>query len=234
MELKEATLAIAKGVRSYALELSCVELDAALSVARCYGDFLKNNYIGVYSDLGFENHFIGIFSELFHSKARRETFGVLHLMTEAYVLGGHTRVVERLLRGGLGDGIASLEALPSQVLERIPPGVCQHQPLRRPSGVETIQKIIDCCLGYEFIVLHIHPDDIYSAIAAGVASRHGVRVLFYNHADHCFSFGFAGAEKVLEISKYGWNKGNKPALGLMQSYVGIPVSEFDQGKKKIP
>lgn len=214
----------ARKVREYALELINSDIESALLVAECYGAYLARNYIGIYADVEFEDLLAQRLLYLADGLVKEAGFKTLHLMTTPYVSGGHTRVVEKLLIGGLGDGLASLDRIPAQVFKKIPPSINIYDGIRQQSGVATIKRILQVGLQYENVILHIHQDDIYSATAAILLAKLGVGIFFYNHADHSFSFGYAGAKKVLEISKFGWEKGVLRGVECKQSFVGIPIA----------
>jgi glycosyltransferase involved in cell wall biosynthesis len=221
----------ANNIRAHSINLADSDIDAALAVANCYGEFLRLNHIGVFADIPYEEFFSQKLSFLMNERNRERNLNVLHLMTTPLGYGGHTRVVERLIIGGLGDGLASLDKIPNAVIKKIPGNILVHENLRDRSGVKTIQNILKIGSKYNFIVMHIHPDDIYSAIAAALLKKLGVRIYFYNHSDHSFSFGYYAAEKVLEISKYGWAKGEKRGITDKQTFVGIPIPFLRQEKK---
>jgi len=223
LSIVDAAIKTARNIRAYSLELADSEIESAMAIANCYGEFLRLNHIGVFADVAFEEYFIRRLSFLVDGQTKKTEFETLHLMTTPLAYGGHTRVVERLLNGGLGDGLATLDKLPKQVSGKIPSDVLVYEGLRQHSGIATIQKILEIGLKFEFVILHIHPDDIYSAIAAGLLSKLGVKIYFYNHSDHSFSFGYFAAEKVLEISKYGWVKGTIRGIEHKQTFVGIPI-----------
>ncbi|MEM4723817.1 MAG: hypothetical protein QXP01_02260, partial [Candidatus Hadarchaeum sp.] len=231
-DIVNAALRTAECIRVCSLELAKSELESALVLAKCYGEFLRYNYIGVLADIAFEEQFVQRFSFLADGLTNNTEFDTLHLMTTAYVYGGHTRAVERFLSGGLGDGLATLDKLPKQVSDKIPCNVQIYDGLRQQSGVATIKKILEIASRFKFVILHIHPEDIYSAIAAGLLAKLGVKVYLYNHADHGFSFGYFAAEKVLEISKYGWVRGAKRGIEHKQTFVGIPIPIWERKQER--
>jgi glycosyltransferase involved in cell wall biosynthesis len=234
LRIAEAARKTASKIRAYALELSDLEIESALLIANCYGEFLRLNHIGLFADIEFEEYFIRHLFFLVEGQTTKTEFDTLHLMTTPLIYGGHTRVVERLLNGGLGDGLATLDKLPKHVSDKIPSYVQVYDCLRQHTGIATIQKILEIGSKFKFVILHIHPDDIYSAIAAGLLAKLGVKIFFYNHSDHSFSFGYFSAEKVLEISKNGWRKGALRGIEYKQTFVGIPIPIFKlQNKSNI-
>lgn len=223
MNLVLSAKKVAENLRNYAVALADSDMEAALTVAECYGQYCKLNHIGIYADIELEKYFAKRLSYLSNSLVKQAKFETLHLMTTPLVDGGHTRVVERLLVGGLGDGLAVLDKLPERVLSVIPRTSIKHDCLRQYSGTATIKKIIEIAIQYNCVILHIHQDDIYCAVSAVLLAKMGVRVFFYNHSDYCFSFGYSAAEKIFEIGKFGWEKGALRGVQYKQSFVGIPI-----------
>ncbi len=227
----EAAQRVANNLKNFSLNLAETNIEAALSVAEGYGKFLSTNHIGILADSEFELRFAEYFFHLLNSNVKQGTLGTLHLMTTSYFYGGHTRVVERFIKGGVGDGLAVLDKIPEEVLNQIPNQIIIFNGIRKPSGADTISALLNIGLKFEKIILHIHPEDIYSAITAILLTKLGVKVFMYNHADHLFSFGYAGAEKIFEISKYGWIQGAKRGIEHKQTYVGIPIPPLDLRRK---
>jgi glycosyltransferase involved in cell wall biosynthesis len=212
-------------IRTRVLELARSDPDEALRLAAYYGAFLHFNHIGIYADPELERGLTEALESLGipHDRRHSQHRGVLHLATEVYPWGGHTRVIERLVGCGLGDAVATLSPMPAPVRAALRDRCRVVDSLEGSDRIETVRRIVAAGRGYGAVVLHIHPFDIASAVAAGILARRGVRILLYNHADHGFGFGFAPAEKVLELSKYGWGKAPQRGIEGKQAYVGIPV-----------
>lgn len=223
MNLIDAAKATANKIRQYILKLEKYDLGAALALAEIYGDFLTVNHVGIYSDMELEKHLAERFLFLKPPNTVKKS-GVLHLLSTAYAHGGHTRVVEKLLNGGMGEALACLDEIPESVLLEMPKSVIVYDNIRSKSNIETVKEIFNIGCQYDSVILHIHPSDIFSAVAAIVIKKHGGKVYFYNHADHLFSFGCCGAEKIFEISKLGWRKGVARQIQDKQTFVGIPIS----------
>lgn len=227
MNLIESAKKVANNLKNYSFELAGTDIEAALLVAEKYGKFLWFNHVGILADSEFEIKLAEYFAGLLKGKVIQGVGDTLHLMTAGYASGGHTRVVERFLKGGAGDGLATLDTLPKEVLNQIPKHVKVFNGIRKQTGVATISEILGVGLNFKKVILHIHPDDIFSAIAAILLEKLGVKVFMYNHADHAFSFGYGAAEKIFEISKCGWIQGHKRGIEHKQSFIGIPIPSFD-------
>ena len=223
--LKEGSQRYSRAIRARILTLTRSDLNEALALAAYYGAFLHHNHIGIYADPELEHDLTEALVPHVAPCHRwqQDRRGVLHLATEVYPWGGHTRVIERLVRCGLGDALATVSPIPVPVRAALRDGCRSIEPLKGANEIETVRRIVGVGEGYGAVILHIHPFDIASAVAAGILVRRGVRVLLYNHADHGFGFGFRSAEKVLELSKYGWEKAPERQIEGRQAYVGIPV-----------
>lgn len=226
MSCKNSAIKFAKSIRARIFEDKWEDENQNLLFARFYGEFLRSNHLGIYSDIEIEDFLLNKYQFLGKDKVHNPEGDILQLLTTPLPYGGHTRVVENLLSIGVGNGVAALDEIPSLVLDRIPTGICVKSKLREVSGVKTIAKILDVLLTFRRVTLHIHPDDIYSTIASGIASELGVEVYFYNHADHGFCYGYGRCKSVFEISKYGWLKGVQRGVDHKQSFVGIPAPEI--------
>lgn len=227
MNIIESAKKVADNLKNYSLELASTDIEAALSVAVGYGKFLFVNHIGILADSDYELKLAEYLTMLLKGGVVQSDGDTLQLMTTGYSLGGHTRVVERFLKGGVGDGLAALNKLPEEVLNQLPKHVRIFNGIRKQSGVATIVEILGVGLKFKKVILHIHPDDIYSAIAAILLAKSGVKVFMYNHADHAFSFGYGAAEKIFEISKCGWIRGPARGIEHKQTFVGIPIPVSD-------
>jgi glycosyltransferase involved in cell wall biosynthesis len=203
-------------------------VDHLLSIAQFYGLFRWSNADGVYQDNDLEDFVerrVLQNKKLSLPNLQEASAGIVLVASELLDFGGHSRVVLNWLKAFREDGNHRLlitrrvtnvfkATLESQ---RIPFYLCVKQ------GIELVNEIIACCANAEQVVLHIHPDDIVTAIAARLLARSGKRIVFYNHADHAFSFAITSAQMVCEISTYGIEL-NKRARRLQNScYLGIPI-----------
>jgi len=221
--LRDSAVRFAGRLRALAADLAESDIDAALRLAEAYGSFLAHNFVGIPADSALEQQLALRLTSSLKAKTGDKLGVTAHLVTTAYPWGGHTRVVERLLAAGLGDGLIVLDPLPKALLERFPKDKPVIQLGRESSGALLVARIVEAGLRFDNIILHIHPEDIYSASAAILLAKAGKRIHFYNHADHAFSFGYSSAENVFEIGKYGWLRGSARGIERRQSFAGIPI-----------
>ncbi len=223
MFLKQASEVFAHKLRKYIFSILESNVDMALKWAQFYGWFLSENYIGIYTDEEMELAIVEKVLPLLQTGYPKATKRIIHLATELYPWGGHTRAIEKFLNEQFGDALALQKAIPPRVRDVLPTEVAVFDRLNGHDSIMTIENILTICSSYDVIVLHIHPNDILSAVASVILARAGRRVYFYNHADHRFSFGFASAERIFEISKYGWLCGQARGVSDKQTFVGIPI-----------
>jgi hypothetical protein len=204
------------------------DLNQAVQMSRFLGEILWKNSVGHYELIDLENLLVNKYIKQFNVEVKSvQRYPYLHVLTKAYDTGGHTRIVDRLIHSETMQESAVLvtESTGPNTLKKLSAakhGLTQIGKLRDSRA--KIQAIIDALAHCETVVLHLHPHDIETVIAVAIAKRHfGIQVLMYNHADHVFSFGYAVADRVLEISYFGWalrhvRKSEKKSL-----FVGIPL-----------
>jgi len=203
-------------------------IDNILAIAQFYGLFRWINADGIYQDDDLENL---VEQRVIQNKKFRlprlseMNGGTVLIASELYDFGGHSRVVLNWLKAFEEEGDHRLlitrtvmDAFRSTLEDKsIPFHLCASQ------GIELVNEILAYCANAERVVLHIHPDDIVAVIAARVLAKSGKHIIFYNHADHVFSFGMSSAHMVCEVSTYGIEI-NKRARQLQDScYLGIPI-----------
>lgn len=207
-----------------------MSLSHKLHVARFLGEVLWKNSTGIYQLAGIENALVERIEPLIPSQvipaSHAYRFG--HVMTKAYDTGGHTRLVERLMSSKtMADSLLIVTAgIAPAARERLDYAGYHYTVLSREAKADLrIAALVEEFSRCEVLILYVHPYDIESVIAAGIARRRsGVRVLLFNHADHVFSWGYGVAERVLEISHFGWALRNKRQCEDRSVFVGIPLA----------
>ncbi len=209
-------------------------IDAALNTALAYGEFRAYNNDGVYSDDSLEEaleikviesaHF-----DLEKIKAQRGD-KVLVLATELYNHGGHTKVLMTwldLARTLRTHRLVVTRSLTAECKKQIHDLSVELQEISS-FGIKSIGDILSAANGCNIVVLHTHPQDIYAAIAVRLLAKSGLKVIFYNHSDHLFSFGIGAAHRVGEVSSYGMQinqlhqRTHCPSI-----WMGIPIKTLD-------
>ncbi len=131
---------------------------------------------------------------------------VLHVMTQCFSNGGHTRVVERWIENTKDKYVNSVILLNQNDIQI--PELLQNN-IKLSNGkliniqsnlqlVEKALKLREIAMGYEYIVLHTHMDDPIATIAFGT-EKFTRPVLLFNHADHMFWIGKTISDVILDI-----------------------------------
>jgi regulator of replication initiation timing len=129
---------------------------------------------------------------------------ILHVLTQALPIGGHTRLAERWMRFDTGSdhALALTEQgdlpVPDALAGAAGLGVHRFDTLAPADRVRSLSALL---LGFDLVVLHIHPYDA-AAVAACSASQ-GPPVAFVNHADHVFWLGVGVSDLIVNIRPSG-------------------------------
>ena len=154
----------------------------------------------------------------------------LHVMTKAYKVGGHTRVIERWIEWGDQSEIhsvltteMSIERWPERLKLAVAKKSGQTYSLAsEASFVGKACKLRQIASQYSVIILHTHMHDISPVLAFGTPEFKRP-VLLYNHADHRFWLGLSIADRILETRSWG-KKVTSIKRGVQCSEIlGIPV-----------
>lgn len=130
----------------------------------------------------------------------------LHIATELYMTGGHSRVLAKWVQRDLSSSHAIIITrqpveLPDYLLaiaaERGAP-IKMLDP--QEAILERAQHLRDLSLGFDRVVLHHSPDDAVPVLA--YARRGGPPVVMFNHAHFWFSLGSGVADLVLNSEPY--------------------------------
>ncbi len=135
---------------------------------------------------------------------------VLHVMTEPYHVGGHTRVVERWIEQSACDekhSVVFTRADNGEASTKI-----KNLVSARGGGVFSIYEnselsqkaflLKQIASSYEVIILHTHPEDYLPLLAFG-APDFKRPVILFNHADHIPWYGISVADIVAEFRSWG-------------------------------
>jgi len=148
---------------------------------------------------------------------------VLHVLTQAYETGGHTRLVWRWI----AIDVASQHSVVLTQQQHVPvPGklveavalsegrlLVLDTPGRNLTAIASrLGRIVE---GYDYVVLHVHPFDVIPIIAFGDSVD--IPTIFLNHADHVFWIGARGCDLYANLR----DSGKEVAV----RYRGIPVEK---------
>ena len=203
--------------------------DIALTFATVYGDLRWMNHDGVYQDdeieAVIEQKVLQSGSYIPPSFSGKNA-GTVLIVSELYSSGGHSAVVMNWMKVFYDDGDHKLlitRSMTEKIEESlIEAGVTYHLCINQ--GVRLVNEILYQAENAVRIVLHIHPSDIISAIAAKILMRAGKHIIFYNHADHVFTYGISSANTVCEVSSYGMMLNKRTGRFKNSCYLGIPIN----------
>ncbi|MCH7373738.1 hypothetical protein [Aeromonas sp. MR16] len=210
-----------------------LDFELAIITAKQLGCLLWHNNLGVYELNDLESYLIDVAvfelgdpSYIEFSKSNQND--ILFIATELYLTGGHSRLMERL------SGF--LDVKPDLLLSEIPTQEILSRESdffdsivfleKKPSSVlSKLIFLLKSIINKKCVILSIHPDDIYSIVACGVAKKlnPNLKIHFINHADHVFSFGSSIADVWYEISEYGKVIDKLRGLKANKSFLGIPI-----------
>ncbi|MBM7251365.1 hypothetical protein JTY84_26030, partial [Citrobacter freundii] len=206
------------------------ELNLSIKNAQKIGSLLWFNNVGIYGLADIESELCDL---CYNSKKWHETIGCspneLFVVSEPYLTGGHTRLMERLSQ--------YCENKPDLLITRMPHNtdvVARMETFfNKITGIYVsknnylmhVYRLVEKIQHYNKVVLNIHPDDISAVISCGIAKKNNpkLKVFFVNHADHTFSFGQTIADLWFELSEFGRRIDVLRNLKTEKSFLGIPL-----------
>jgi|Deesub1362A_J573_1020465.scaffolds.fasta_scaffold00355_18 hypothetical protein len=135
---------------------------------------------------------------------------VLHVMTKAYKIGGHTRVVEGWIKNTADTAIHSLltttqlDPLPERLTSSIVATGGWYLALAELSSNILYRSALLRQISRnwaDIVVLHVHPFDALPVVAFGIEG--GPPVILFNHADHVFWLGVSIVDVVADYRLLG-------------------------------
>ena len=150
----------------------------------------------------------------------------LHVMTQAYLVGGHTRVVERWVENSPKSQKHSIVLLDQQDVPF--PKTLRNSAMNHNGELFVFEendiigratKLRELASSYEYVILHVHMDDPTAIVAFG--TKEFTRpIIFFNHADHSY---WCGASIVDMLADLRDNEMVSPRRGIQNIYpIRIP------------
>lgn len=212
-----------------------LELESSLDLAALIGGLLFHNEIPIFDLTRVENYLAEKTLKEIDFKVNTvcSKDKVLFVVTEPYMTGGHTRLMENL--GLMLDKKSDLLITRSScnsVRERLALVFSEINEISinsKKSNSDYIVNLVCEISKYENIILNIHPEDIFTVIACAVVKsfNKNLKVFFVNHADHVFSYGATVADVWFEISLYGHSLDELRNLKGKRSFIGIPINKAE-------
>jgi hypothetical protein len=200
-----------------------------LAIAHFYGIFRMVNFDGVYQDNEIEDIVelrVSQSKQLALPDMSKTNGGTILITSHLLDFGGHSRVVLNwlaALREESNHRLLITHTVWDNSRSRLESqGICFHVCVNQ--GIQLVNEITAYCANAERVVLHIDPADIAAATAARILAKAGKTIIFYNHADHRFTFGISSAHLVCEVSNYGIQLNRRARIIQDSCYLGIPIA----------
>ena len=173
--------------------------------------YMASNHCGIFRYEPMEDLLQGIGTNFIVDKKENFTKNTfLHIMTTAYVIGGHTRVVENFINNRKDYNEVHNVLLISQNNEKKPDFIQKMElegnlfDLSSLNIIEKINKISFLATKYEYIILHHHMFDVVPIIALS-QFKDTKKIFAYNHADHLYWVGSSIITGSFEMGTDGMN-----------------------------
>lgn len=200
--------------------------EAKLKVLQAFGEFAMQNYTGHFREPELEDFLTSYGKRKFKIKqepAPLDENALVHIITRTYTIGGHSRFLENILQIDKKHRHHLIVTDQGETPYR----KSIHELIEYEGGRlifldgdldEKGQQLIDALtqLGGK-ILLHHHPSDILPSISLSVLQNR-YPVYLFNHADHCYSYGFELDPSVVNIREeaaritFHWRQCEKNAV----------------------
>jgi hypothetical protein len=168
--------------------------------------FLTSNVTKYFSDNFIEEQLNKISSDInFDLSKTYKKNTVIHILTESYTTGGHTKLLELFIENTKDYFDEQSVILTEQRVEipkslkNITKSTGEIISFEKDTYINKAKKLAKISSHYELVVLHIHPHDIIANLAFG-NTQFKRNIIFVNHADHMFWCGVSIADITLHIS----------------------------------
>jgi len=182
---------------------------AVLDIARAAGEWSCMNHPGVFASRALESALRDVGRRQLEDEPRWQARGgrrrVLHVMTVAYPIGGHTRLAENWMRSDPSSEHSVLlseqgeNVVPSDLLAATDGRVDQLTSATQLGRVRELGRLLT---SYDCVALHIHPYDVVAVAACADAAKRPP-TLFIDHGDHIFWLGVGASDVVVSARPSG-------------------------------
>lgn len=203
------------------------DVDKSVELSEVYGAILWAVDKGIYDDPELEEILTARCTNVLPKISGHTPLkDCIHLISEPYLIGGHTRLMEQLstMHREKPDLLITRQS-DEKAVERTRGFFDKCTVIAADTPLKKIAEIVESLKSYSRIVLHIHPDDMISVIACKIVkSITGAKIFFVNHADHVFTYGSSVADVYFEISTFGRRRDMKKTIAGCKSFLGIPLT----------
>jgi len=191
------------------------------------------NHTGQFSDIEIEKALSNIADYLdCTQETTYQENSFLHVITECFETGGHTRIVEKWINASDNNEKHSLLLI--QQHAKIPDWLLRA--VKNKNGdlynlttyiveSESALELRKISSGYQFIILHINMDDVVPLLAFGT-EKFKRPIIFMNHADHLFWIGVSLIDLLAECSEDSMVFTQQKRGILYHSILPVPIDEI--------
>ena len=182
-------------------------LQLNINIAQHALTYAVNNHCGIFYSKKLENFYTELGESINIDLSDNITENsCLHVMTECYLYGGHTRVVEHWIEMSSPEQKHSVVLLKqkSDIPERLKKNIQKKNGNlyifeETDNQIDKAIKLRQIATSYEYIILHTHMDDPIATVA--FSHKNFKRpVIFFNHADHLFWIGKNVSDVIADIN----------------------------------
>ncbi|MES2204566.1 MAG: hypothetical protein V4496_05015 [Pseudomonadota bacterium] len=207
------------------------ELEEKLNLYQFVASCFNNNHSNTYAHKQFEQDLTTISCELINNALPeyKDNNHVLHVLTEVYHTGGHTRVVDNWIKTMsnqqhsiiINHSAGEIPAFLKNAVHNSQGDIIINN---ETSLIDKAKFLAKIACQFHHVVLHIFPHDILPLLAFGTP-YYTRPTFFYNHGDHLWGCGYSVCDAILEICMHGKNHSNlyRGIPKERTKFVGIPV-----------
>lgn len=175
------------------------------------------NHPGIFCSSVIENELLKIAEQIPCPPVQSfDSNSFLHVLTEGYETGGHTRVIERWIENSNLSNKYSI-VFTNPKMKNIPLTL-KEQVLKRGGNIfycdantqrDRASQLRQISQKFEYIIMHIHMDDTVPILAYGT-EKFTRPVICYNHSQHTLWLGASVVDLLLEttesIDNFSWKR----------------------------
>lgn len=222
-------------VATAAEQVRAGQVDAACAWAQIAADHAWRNHTGLFVSPELERQLLAIGAGLPDRCDARPDRGrsperVLHVLTQALGVGGHTRLVWRWIEHDTAR--AHSVVLTRQITLPVPAGLVaavrrsggtlRHLDRRLGGLTARALALRDAARAYDRVVLHPHPYDAVPLVAFGRRDA-APPVIHMNHADHVFWLGVGVADLFANIRESGRSVAARRRMVAAERLTVLPI-----------
>jgi len=211
-------------------------------LSRMFAQFATKKHTGYFSSSFIEKKLIQVAENIKTNIQKSDSYeekSFLHVLSTAYITGGHTRVVERWIENQDNKEKHSVLLL-EQGSRDIPKKLKKFIEIKNgeliifnnENYIKKASMLREFAQNYEYIILHHHMYDPIPILAFG-STQTTRPVILFNHASHLFWLGVSIADIVADIMKTSQNLSINRRKVRKSLLLPIPIQENTEKINKI-